>query len=70
MNAKTLNDLVVSGEERQLLWRSLRERAENDQLYKVALPEADIPPEVLMALLGIKDFQGEYDVRGQKTGSN
>ena len=70
LNAKTLNDLVVSGEERQLLWRSLRERAENDQLYKVALPEADIPPEVLMALLGIKDFQGEYDVRGQKTGSN
>ncbi len=70
LNAKTLNDLVVSGEERQLLWRSLRERAENDQLYKVELPEADIPPEVLMALLGIKDFQGEYDVRGQKTGSN
>ena len=69
LNAKTLNDLVVSGDERQILWRSLRERAENEQLYKVELPEADIPPEVLMALLGIKDFQGEYDVRGQKTGS-
>ena len=70
LNAKTLNDLVVSGDERQILWRSLRERAENEQLYKVELPEADIPPEVLMALLGIKDFQAEYDVRGQKTGSN
>lgn len=70
LNAKTLNDLVVSGDERQILWRSLRERAENEQLYNVELPEADIPPEVLMALLGIKDFQAEYDVRGQKTGSN
>ena len=70
LNAKTLNDLVVSGDERQILWRSLRERAENEQLYKVELPEADIPSEVLMALLGIKDFQAEYDVRGQKTGSN
>ncbi|MBI5963786.1 MAG: hypothetical protein HY863_09955 [Chloroflexi bacterium] len=61
LNAKTLNDLVVSGNERQTLWRSLRERAENEQLYKVDLPEADIPPEVLMALLGIKEFQGGYD---------
>jgi hypothetical protein len=60
LNAKTLNDLVVEGEERNLLWKNLRERAENDQLYKVDLPEADIPPEVLMALLGIKDLAGEY----------
>lgn len=60
LNAQTLNDLVVEGEERNLLWKNLRERAENDQLYKVDLPEADIPPEVLMALLGIKDLAGEY----------
>lgn len=60
LNAHTLNDLVVEGEERLLLWRSLRERAENEQLYKVDLPEADIPPDVLMALLGIKDLKGEY----------
>ena len=53
LNAKSLNDLVVEGEERQLLWKSLRERAENEQLYKTDLPEADIPPDVLMALLGI-----------------
>jgi hypothetical protein len=61
LKAKTLNDLVVAGDERQLLWRSLRERAENSQLYKVDLPEADIPPEVLIALLGIKDIQGNYE---------
>ncbi len=60
LNAKTLNDLVVEGEERQLLWKSLRERAENEQLYKTDLPEADIPPDVLMALLGIKDLTGDY----------
>lgn len=60
LNAKTLNDLVVEGEERNLLWRSLRERAENGQLYKTDLPEADIPPEILAALLGIKDLKGEY----------
>lgn len=55
LNAKSVNDLVVQSDERQLLWRSLRERAENEQLYKVDLPEADIPPEALMALLGIHD---------------
>ena len=61
LHAKTLNELVVQSDERQLLWRSLRERAENEQLYKVDLPEADIPPEVLMALLGIKEDAGVYD---------
>ena len=61
INAKLMNDLVVQNEERQLLWKNLRERAENEQLYKTDLPEADIPPEILMALLGIKDLQGDYD---------
>lgn len=60
LNAKTLNDLVVEGEERNLLWHSLRERAENEQTYKTDLPDADIPPDVLMALLGIKDLTGDY----------
>ncbi len=60
LNAKTLNDLVIEGEERNLLWRSLRERAENEQFYKTDLPEADIPPEILAALLGIKDLTGDY----------
>jgi hypothetical protein len=63
LNAKTLNDLVVEGEERQILWKSLRERAENEQLYKTDLPEVDIPPEILIALLGIKDLQEGYKTR-------
>lgn len=66
LNAKTLNDLVVEGEERNLLWKSLRERAEQGQTYKIDLPEADIPPEVLMALLGIKELQTEYNEGGQQ----
>jgi hypothetical protein len=63
LNARTLNDLVVQNEERQILWRNLRERAENDLLYKTDLPDVDIPPEVLMALLGIKEAPASYDVR-------
>jgi hypothetical protein len=61
LEAKTLNDLVVNDDERQILWRSLRERAENEQLYKTDLPEADIPPDMLLALLGIKEVGGEFD---------
>ncbi len=36
--------------------------AENEQLYKTDLPEADIPPEVLIALLGIKEETALYDL--------
>jgi hypothetical protein len=60
LRAKTLNELVVDGAERQLLWHSLRERAEHDSLYKTDLPAVDLPPEVLLALLGIKELSGEY----------
>ncbi len=61
LRARTLNDLVVDSDERAVLWRSLRERAENSQLYKTELPEGDIPPEILMALLGIKEASAEYE---------
>jgi hypothetical protein len=61
VNAKLMNDLVVQNEEREILWKNLRERAENEQLYKTDLPETDIPPEVLMALLGIRGLQTDYD---------
>jgi len=65
LNAKLLNDLVVQNEERDILWKNLRERAENEQLYKVDLPEADLPPEVLLALLGIKEAQTNYKTTEQ-----
>ncbi len=59
--AQTLNELVVQGDERQLLWQSLHERAASEQLYKTDLPGLDIPPDVLIALLGIKEVQEPYD---------
>lgn len=57
LNAKLLNDLVVQNEERDLLWKSLRERAENEQLYKTDLPKADVDPALLMLLLGISGME-------------
>ena len=63
LNAKSLNDLVVDGDERHILWKSLRERAENEQLYKTDLPEVDIPAEALIALLGINEVQQSYDTK-------
>ncbi|MCL4528640.1 MAG: hypothetical protein M1282_04430 [Chloroflexi bacterium] len=61
LKARTLNDLVVDSDDRAVLWRSLRERAESSQLYKTDLPEADLPPEVLIALLGIKEETSPYN---------
>jgi hypothetical protein len=63
LKAQTLNDLVVQSDERQILWQSLRERANQEQTYQADLPEADIPPEVLLALLGIKEIQSSYDAK-------
>jgi hypothetical protein len=57
LQAQKLNDLVVQSDERQILWQSLRERAMNGQTYKADLPEKEIPPEVLIALLGIQENQ-------------
>jgi hypothetical protein len=62
LKAQTLNDLVVQSDERQLLWQSLRERAANEQAYQTDLPDAEIPAEVLAALLGIKEVSEGYDV--------
>ncbi len=62
LQGQTLNDLVVEGEERQFLWRSLRERAAQEQPYSQDLPAADVPPEVLIALLGIKEVQSDYEI--------
>jgi len=68
LRAQTLNDLVVQSDERQILWQSLRERAENDQLYKADLPEVDIPPEFLSVLLGIHEFQAPYKTKEKENG--
>jgi hypothetical protein len=68
LKALTLTDLVVQSDERSLLWQSLRERAQNEQLYKIDFPEADLPPGVLVALLGMKELQESYDAKEQENG--
>jgi hypothetical protein len=53
-NARTINDLVVRSEERDILWRSLRDRAihGNELQYRANdLPELAIDP-ALLAMLG------------------
>lgn len=51
--ATTLNDLVVHTEERQTLWRALRERACLKQNYG-DLPELDLDPGLLALVLGLQ----------------
>ena len=63
LKAQTLNDLVVQSDERQLLWQSLRERAAQEQTYQADLPEEGFPPEMLAALLGIKEIQTNYEAK-------
>lgn len=51
--ANSIADLSVHDEERQVLWRALRERALNAQQYgREELPEIPLEPE-LLALLGL-----------------
>ena len=53
LNADFLSDLIVRDDERDILWRSLRERALKSNEYKAEqLPEVLIDPEIL-ALLGM-----------------
>jgi hypothetical protein len=53
LSASTIDGLGVHDEERQVLWRALRERAQSEQSYGAQdLPEMAIDPEVL-ALLGL-----------------
>lgn len=55
LRARTLHDLIVHDNERDLLWRALRERAQEAEGYRADLPEGDVPPEVLLALLGLHE---------------
>ncbi len=57
LTARILNDLVVDVHERPGLWRTLRERAERPGGYKTEVPDGDIDPHFLAALLGISGLQ-------------
>jgi hypothetical protein len=60
LRAHSLNDLVVQDDERALLWRSLRERAERADYRTGELPQMDIDPLALAALLGIQEDSAGY----------
>lgn len=58
--AHTLNDLVVKSDERDVLWRSLRDRALQGSQYQTKdLPEVAIDPELLILLGGLEYKIGE-----------
>lgn len=56
LKAESLHDLVVQSEERRGLWDALRERAASDQAYRSRPADAEISPDILAALLGLRDF--------------
>lgn len=56
--AKTINDLILHDEERQLVWQSLRDRASDEQNYKTTDQlQLDIDPQLLAKLLGIDQLK-------------
>jgi hypothetical protein len=64
LRARTVNDLVVEAEERRYLWQSLRERASQSSQYQAAhesLPDLELDPALLAALLGIREIGEPYE---------
>ncbi len=58
LSSETVNDLIVSGDERHLLWQALRERSSMTEPYEhESLPEIDIDSALLAELLGIADAE-------------
>jgi hypothetical protein len=61
LKANTINDLVVHTEERQVLWKALRERLTREPGYQIEeYPKLDFDPEVLAILLGVKEGDESY----------
>jgi hypothetical protein len=57
LGAETINDLVVHSEERQILWKALRERLVQKQTYSTAESQnIELDDDVLSLLLGIKEL--------------
>ena len=61
LNARIVNDLVVQSEERQVLWKALRDRMSHEDKYRTGQAE-DIPldNEIIALLLGIDNVQEEF----------
>lgn len=67
LHAETVNQLVVESEERQVLWRALRERASRTGNYAAADDlDIDLDPQILSALLGIRELEESYEPDGSE----
>jgi hypothetical protein len=54
VNARIVNDLVVQSEERQILWKALRDRMSHEDEYRTGqVEEIHLDNEVIALLLGI-----------------
>lgn len=61
-NAETINDLVVRNEERDLLWKSLRERHNQKGDYSITpSEEMDLDPEWLVSLIFKLNSDHDFD---------
>jgi hypothetical protein len=61
LESEHINELTVYGEERNVLWQALRERALEQQSYKVTdLPEFPIDPEIL-AMFDLSNKPSQID---------
>jgi hypothetical protein len=61
LNARTVRDLIIASEERQLLWQALRERARQAEQYQTSgEPDVALDPAILAALLGIQEAESIY----------
>ena len=58
LQACTINDLVIQSDERQNLWKALRERSPASLTQQDALPDVDVDDALLALLLGIKNNPG------------
>jgi hypothetical protein len=54
--AKTIQDLVVKSEERQTLWKALRERSMTGQTYRTEPEDFELDDVLLASLLGIQQI--------------
>lgn len=64
LQAETVNDLIVRSDERAVLWQALRERGttgyEKTEAASGDLPDVELDPAVLAALLGIRELASPY----------
>ena len=62
LHAKTINDLIVHTEDRQVLWQALRERASQSQEYHpIDEMKLDLDADLLATLLGIREASTPFE---------